>query len=58
MSTTLLPATVLTTETIQLLAAQTIEEAQVIVHVSYEVREPGEGIRVWPTTYLVPQDGR
>jgi hypothetical protein len=36
---------------------QTAEESgQVVVHVTYEVKMPGEGLRIWPTTYLVPDE--
>ena len=34
------------------------DEAQVIVHVTYrKVAGYGNYIRIWPTTYLVPQEG-
>jgi hypothetical protein len=32
------------------------EQGQVVVHVTYEVKMPGEGLRIWPTTYLVPDE--
>lgn len=35
----------------------TDEEGQVIVHVTYQCSGLGEGIRIWPTTYLVPLSG-
>jgi hypothetical protein len=57
MSNILLPATIISESVKQSLAFLTIEEAQVTVHVSYQVTNPGEGIRIWPTTYLVPQEG-
>ncbi len=33
------------------------ETGQVTVHVTYQVKFPFSGIRIWPTTYLLPQEG-
>lgn len=57
MSSTVAPSTIIAEETLLSLDVQTLEEGQVTVHVKYRVKLPGEGIRVWPTTYLIPQEG-
>lgn len=33
------------------------EENQVIVHVHLRINHPPSGIRIWPTTYLIPREG-
>ncbi len=57
MSSTLLPTTIISEETILSLAGLTMDEAQVTVHVVYKATYSGSAIRIWPTTYLVPQEG-
>ena len=57
MSDIISPVTVISDRIKQSLASQIDLEGQVTVHVEYKVKQPGEGIRIWPTTYLVPQEG-
>ena len=57
MSITFIPSIHITEEAKQALISYTETEGQVIVHVSYQSDGLGEGIRIWPTTYLVPQEG-
>jgi hypothetical protein len=57
MSSILSPATIVSGEIKQSLSSQTDVEGQVTIHVEYEVKQAGEAIRIWPTTYLVPQEG-
>lgn len=33
------------------------EENQVIVHVHLKINDPPTGMRIWPTTYLIPREG-
>jgi hypothetical protein len=57
MSTITIPTIHISDEAKQALLNSTETEGQVIVHVRYHSEGQGEGIRIWPTTYLVPQEG-
>jgi hypothetical protein len=39
------------------LLSEIAEEGQVIVHVQYNRGGKGDLIRIWPTTFLIPQEG-
>ena len=52
----LLSPQILTDEAVQNLVHEADNEAQVTVHLTYQTPEPGSLIRIWPTTYLVPQE--
>ncbi len=39
------------------LAALRFEEAQVTLHIRYQSKEYGNKIRIWPTTFLLPEQG-
>jgi hypothetical protein len=51
------PAIQISDEVKQSLQQMTDEEGQVIVHVTYFAQDAYAGIRIWPTTYLIPQGG-
>ncbi len=57
MSRIVSPDTLVSEEIKQSLLANTDLEGQVTIHVEYEVKQPGEALRIWPTTYLVTQEG-
>jgi hypothetical protein len=57
MSTITVPIIHISEEAKQTLINSTETEGQVIVHVRYQSEGLGEGIRIWPTTYLIPQEG-
>jgi len=46
------PKTIITEEVMEDVLSQTHEESQVIVHCRYHSSMGGDGIRIWPTTYL------
>ena len=54
---TTVPAIEISDEVKQSLLTETVEEGQVIVHVGYNSGGLGDLIRIWATTFLVPQDG-
>jgi hypothetical protein len=56
-TTTTIPSIHISDKAKQSLLSSTETEGQVIVHVRYHSEGQGEGIRIWPTTYLVPQEG-
>jgi hypothetical protein len=56
MSTITTPSIHIAEDAKQALLSNTETEGQVIVHVRYQADGLGEGIRIWPTTYLVPQE--
>jgi hypothetical protein len=54
---TTIPSIEIADEVKQSLRSETTEEGQVVVHVSYHAPSRGDLIRIWPTTYLIPQEG-
>lgn len=54
---TTIPAIEISDEVKQSLLSEITEEGQVVVHVSYSSATHGDLIRIWPTTFLVPQEG-
>ncbi len=51
------PGVVIADQVKEQLLAAVDEEKQITVHITYRIRMVGDGIRIWPTTYLVPQEG-
>jgi len=54
---TTIPAIEISDEVKQSLLSENVEEGQVVVHVSFSSPTGGDLIRIWPTTFLVPQEG-
>jgi hypothetical protein len=57
MTETTIPTIQISEEVKQTLFAETIDEGQVVLHVSYPAAGIFDLIRIWPTTYLVPKEG-
>jgi hypothetical protein len=47
---------ILTDEAVRQLVEEADNEAQVTVHLTYHTPNPGSLIRIWPTTYLIPEE--